>query len=162
MVKTERVPRWVGFVPTLVVVLAMGGCAAAFRPPTVRVAEVRLTAMNFTGGTLRVALEVENPNRYALESRDFRYALSFADGPGDPPSWITMAEGALEETVRVEGGQTAGMQVLVPFEMTSMTAALGRLLRQGELEYRFTGVLLAGTPLGQRRIPFDQRGRFRP
>lgn len=160
--RIERTPRWVGALSALAVVLTLGGCAAAFRPPTVRVAEVRLTAMNFTGGTLRVALEVENPNRYALESRDFRYTLAFADGPGEASSWVTMAEGSVDETVRIEGGRTGEVDVLVPFEMTSMTAALGRLLRQGELEYRFTGVLLAGTPLGQKRIPFDQRGRFRP
>jgi hypothetical protein len=97
------------------VCLAAQACSLAFTPPTVRVAEVRISSVAFTGGSAQVDLEVENPNGYALESRDFRYAL-----------------------------------------------ALRRLLRSGELEYRFTGEIVAGTPLGSRRIPIDQRGRFRP
>jgi len=82
----------------------------------------RVRPLGPTGGSLAVSLEVENPNRYAVEP----------------------------------------VEITVPFEAASVTAALARLLRQGELEYRFSGELLAGTPLGEKRIPFDQRGLFRP
>jgi hypothetical protein len=40
--------------------------------------------------------------------------------------------------------------------------AVGSLLRRGELEYRFNADLKARTPLGTSRIPFDERGVFRP
>jgi hypothetical protein len=59
------------------VCLAAQACSLAFTPPTVRVAEVRISSVAFTGGSAQVDLEVENPNGYALESRDFRYALAF-------------------------------------------------------------------------------------
>lgn len=156
----RRVTRWRA-VLILASVLGVEGCGT-FRPPTVRVAEVRLASMNLSGGLLRVSLDVDNPNRYALESRDFRYALAFAEGTEGEPVWVTLAEGIMADTVRVEGAGERRLEVSIPFDVVSAGAALGRLLRQGELEYRFSGALLAGTPLGERRVPFDQRGRFRP
>lgn len=138
------------------------GCALAFRKPTVSVGEVRLASMGLARGTLLVRLEIDNPNRYALESRDFSYALAFSEGTAPQPVWTTLAEGRLDGVVRAEAGAVTPVDVPVPFDVASVGAALARLLRRGELEYRFSGVLVAGTPLGTKRIPFDQRGLFRP
>lgn len=146
----------------LALLLLVSGCALAYEKPTVTVAQVRLASLGLAGGELAVSLEVENPNRYALESRDFRYALAFAEGGSDAPAWRTLVEGRLDQVVRVPARDVMPLEVTVPFDAASVGAALARLLRQGELEYRFTGELLAGTPLGERRIPFDQRGHFRP
>jgi LEA14-like dessication related protein len=146
----------------VVVCAAAHGCAWSFTPPTVRVAEVRLSSMTFTGGSVRVDLEVENPNRFALESQDFRYTLAFADDTGPGTEWITLSEGRAAEPLRVPARDKGIVTVTVPFDLSAMGAALGRLLRSGELEYRFTGEILARTPLGSRRIPIDQRGLFRP
>lgn len=146
----------------LAVCLSVQACAWAFTPPTVRVESVRLTSLTFTGGAVQVDLEVENPNRFALESEDFRYALSFAEGAGEDRAWVTLAEGSAAEPVRVPAGEKGTVSVVVPFDLASVGAALGRLLRSGELEYRFTGEILARTPLGSRRIPIDQKGLFRP
>jgi len=145
-----------------VIVASLQACAWAFTPPTVRVAEVRLTSLTFTGGAVQVDLEVENPNRFALESRDFRYALSFTQGGGSDSEWVTLAEGRAAEPLRVAARERGIVTVVVPFDLSSLGAALGRLLRSGELEYRFTGEIVARTPLGSRRIPIDQRGLFRP
>lgn len=160
MGKTERRPwRMAGAACALV---GLTACGLAFTPPTVRVAEVTLTSMTFTGGTLVVSLDVENPNRYALESQAFQYAVAFAEGSPDGEAWITLARGEHPDTVRIPGGETARVELRVPFEMASLGAAMGRLLRRGELEYRFSGELRAGTPVGAKRVPFDQRGLFRP
>ena len=143
-------------------VLLAGGCALSFKAPTVRVAEVRVTSMTLTGGSVRVAVDVHNPNGYTLESHDLDYTVFFAgSGEGDE-RWAPLARGRMDRLVRVEGGATERVEVDVPFDVRSAGAALGRLLRQGELEYRFAGALQAGTPLGVRRIPFDQRGIIRP
>ncbi|MHB1192531.1 MAG: LEA/WHy family protein [Longimicrobiales bacterium] len=146
----------------LVPLLVVAGCALAYKAPTLTVGEVRLASMGLTGGSLAVTLEVENPNRYALESRAFRYALAFSEGSPDAPVWSTLLEGQLDRVVRFAGQAVEPVEITVPFEAASMGAALARLLRQGELEYRFSGELIAGTPLGEKRIPFDQRGLFRP
>ena len=142
--------------------MVVAGCGLAFKQPTVTVAEVRLAAVNLTGGSVLVQLDVVNPNRYALASEDFRYALSFGSGEGETARWNTLAEGHLPDTVRIPAGETGRVEVVVPFDLAAVGAALGRLLGQGVLEYRFSGELRAGTPLGTRRIPFDQRGTLRP
>ena len=77
-------------------------------------------------------------------------------------SWSTLAEGRLADTVRFPARGTGAAEIAVPFGLASVGAAVTRLLGQGGLEYRFSGELLAGTPIGIRRIPFDQRGLFRP
>lgn len=140
----------------------LSGCALFFKQPTVSVGEVRLASLTLTGGTVMVQLDVSNPNRYALESQSFRYALAFASHEGGEPRWTTLAEGELADTVRVPAHGTARVEASVPFDLAAVGAALARLLRQGELEYRFSGELRAGTPLGRRGIPFDERGRIRP
>jgi LEA14-like dessication related protein len=142
--------------------LVVAGCSLAYKAPTLTVGEVRLASMGLSGGSLAVSLEVENPNRYALESRAFRYALAFSEGSPGAPVWKTLVEGQLDRVVRVPGHAVEPVEIIVPFGAASVGAALSRLLRQGELEYRFSGELLAGTPLGEKRIPFDQRGLFRP
>ena len=54
------------------------------------------------------------------------------------------------------------VEVDVPFEYATVGMVVGQLLREGELEYRFTGVLTARTPVGRMRVTFDERGVFRP
>jgi len=63
---------------------------------------------------------------------------------------------------RVTRGAAGAAEIVVPFDLASVGAALTRLLGQGGLEYRFSGELLAGTPVGIKRIPFDQRGFLSP
>ena len=146
--------------PLAAVLLA--GCAWAFTPPTVEVADVRLASMSFTGGALSVRLRIQNPNRYALESEDFTYGLTYAEGEGPDARWTTLSSGQVADTIRVPAHETQEVTVEVPFDLGAVASALARLQRNGGLEYRFTGQILARTPLGRRRIPIDQRGFFRP
>ena len=162
MTRERRGAAWMATLGMLIGCLNLAGCSWAYKRPTVTVAEVRLAAITLTGGSVLVQLDVMNPNRFALESRDFRYVLAFASGEGDEVRWTTLSEGVLADTVRVPAGGTGRVEARVPFDFTTVGAALGRLLRQGELEYRFSGELRAGTPLGGRRVPFDERGRIRP
>jgi LEA14-like dessication related protein len=152
---------------TLPMALGLVGCSLVFKRPTVRVGEVRLESMNLGGGTLAVILNIENPNRFALESQDFRYALSFLNERGaasDPASesWIRLAEGQMAEPVKIPAHQNGSVTLHVPFDLATVGLAAGRLLRQGALEYRFSGELRFHTPVGGKRLPFDERGTFRP
>jgi LEA14-like dessication related protein len=140
--------------------LALPGCGLAFQEPTVKVAEMRQAAVGLQGGTLDVGVQVYNPNRYALTAEDLTYRLSFLDDAGDDPGWLALADGDMAAPVRVEAGETGTVIVEVPFDFASLGAALGRLLRRGELEYRFTGALTVRAPVGRMRVAFDERGIF--
>jgi LEA14-like dessication related protein len=146
----------------LVAVVTCTGCGLAFQEPTFAVAEVRLASLGLGGGTLTVALDIDNPNRYALESEDFQYRLDFLDDLTSEEPWLTLAEGRVDESVRIPARESGSVRVDIPFEFGAVGMALGGLLRRGELEYRFTGELRVRTPLGASRVPFDERGVFRP
>ena len=146
----------------LVAVAVCAGCGLAFQEPTVTVTEVRLASLGLGGGTRTVVLDIHNPNRYAVESDDFQYRLEFLDDVTAEEPWLTLAEGRVEESVRIPSRERGPVRVDIPFEFGAVGMALGGLLRRGELEYRFTGELRARTPLGAPRVPFDERGVFRP
>jgi len=128
----------------------------------VTVADVRLTALSITGGTVTVGLEIDNPNGYALEGEDVRYALSFAEGGEAETEWLLLSEGVVTEPVRIPSRDKGRVDIALPFQFSTVGIALGSLLRRGELEYRFSGELRVRTRFGGSRVPFDERGIFRP
>lgn len=144
----------------LALTLGAGGCLT-FRQPTMTVAEVRLASIGLTGGTVGVTLDVDNPNDYRLESEGLRYRLQFADDRSGDRTWVTLADASDDQRVSIPAGAAASVELRVPFEMGSLGSALARLLRRGELEYRLTGELQVTAPR-RVRVPFDQRGVFRP
>ncbi len=146
--------------PALLLAVVASGCLA-FQQPTLGVAELRLGSIGLGGGTVGVTLSVDNPNDYALESEGFRYRLQFSDGAGGEGRWVTLADGRDDRRVSIPAGDTASVELDVPFDMAPLGTALGRLLRRGELEYRFTGELQVTAPR-RVRVPFDRRGVFRP
>ncbi|HSM62268.1 MAG TPA: LEA type 2 family protein [Longimicrobiales bacterium] len=146
----------------LTLALAVSGCAFGFEQPTLRVTEVRLAAVGLSGGTLTVRLDVDNPNDYPLEGERFRYRLAFADERDGSSEWVTLADGSLDDRIRVPANGTGSVDVDVPFEFASAGMALSSLLRSGELEYRFSGEIRVRGRLGGSRIPFDERGVFSP
>lgn len=157
---TTRSARMLGAV--LLVALAAGGCSLIFQKPTVRVAEVSLTSLDLRGGEVAVVLSIDNPNRFALNGEDFQYELAFADQNGGTPTWLTLAEGRVTEPIRIPAQDVGTVEVVVPFGLSALGGAVSRLLRSGELDYRFTGEVRFGTPAGSARVPFDERGTFRP
>jgi LEA14-like dessication related protein len=146
----------------LAAVAIFAGCGLAFQEPTFTVTEVRLASLGLGGGTLAVVLDIDNPNRYALESEDFQYRLEILDDVMAEEPWLTLAEGRLEESVRIPSRESGTVRAEIPFEFGAVGMAVGGLLRRGELEYRFTGELGVRTPLGAPRVAFDERGVFRP
>ena len=152
-----RVARLVG---ALALSAAAAGCLT-FQRPTLSVAEVRLASIGLTGGTIGVTLSVDNPNDYKLESEGFGYKLQFSDGTGGDEAWVTLADARDDRKVSIPAGDTTSVELDVPFDMAPLGTALARLLRRGELEYRFTGELQVTAPR-RVRVPFDRRGVFRP
>lgn len=144
-------------------VMAVSGCSMLVDEPLVRVADVQAASIGLTGGTLRVIVELENPNRFGLKSNYFNYRLELAEEPGvETTMWRTLFDGEREGVVEIPSHQTARVEVEVPFEYAEVGVVVGRLLREGELEYRFSGSLEFRTPVGGIHVPFDEQGTFRP
>ena len=158
-----RVPPGARRVGLLSMVLALTGCTLLIEEPQVRVVDVQAASIGLRGGTLTVLVEVENPNRFGLQSEVFSYRLDLAEQPGDESTeWRTLFDGAYEGLVEIPAHESARVEVDVPFEYGTVGVVVGRLLRQGELEYRFSGSLQFPLPVGNVQVPFDERGTFRP
>jgi hypothetical protein len=152
----------------LTLALVVSGCASLVKEPQVSLAQIGLSSIGLTGATARVDLEVMNPNAFSLDARAVEYELAFF--PDDLPAgqsvpaggWRTLATGRTAEELRLAGGETTPVTVLVPFSYSELGAAASRLLQDGTLRYRFTGAFTVGSPLGDIRIPFDRDGVLDP
>ncbi len=149
----------------LVLFAALGACASLVREPSVALSQVELRGIGLAGATVRVELDVVNPNRFGLESKALDYVLSYAATPdtGSTPEgreWRLLAEGRTAEAVDLPSRDTARVTLDVPFQYRDVGPALLALLREGTLEYRFEGAFSVGSPVGTLRVPFDRIGRL--
>lgn len=145
-------------------VLLLSACSAFYQRPTVRVARVALASLSLTGGgTVEVSLEVVNPNGFDLETRGYRYALTYPDtDPDGDTLWVPLVEEDRERVVVLAAEDTTRLTLDVPFDLETLGRAAGRLLRHGALDYRFNGAVRLQTPVGGVEAPFDERGTLRP
>ena len=148
-------------VGAMVLPAGASGCALLFKNPTVSIADVTVSSVGLTGATAQVALEVANPNGYALTAEGVRYRLSFADAQADE-GWRTLAEGETEEKVVIAARDTTQFRLSVPFTYASLGRALQNLLSSGSLPYRLDGDVKIDAPVRDVRVSFDRRGSLEP
>lgn len=164
---------WSGrLAPVLVAGLALGaaGCASWVQEPEVRGVQVGLAQVGLAGATARVVLDVFNPNGFGLDAKVVEYTLAFLPAgsgveEGDPvpdDAWRALASGLSRDGIRLAAEDSTQVTIDVPFEYRAIGEALDGLLRDGGLRYRFSGAFTVGTPIGDRRIPFDGTGLIRP
>jgi LEA14-like dessication related protein len=147
---------------TLYVVIAtvLAGCGSAiFREPEVHLENVQLAGLGLRGGTLKVTVEIGNPNPFALGADEVHYRLEIAEaaGPTDT-TWVDLANGSYAEGISVGAGRTERVVVPVEFTYAGLGGAASSVLRAGTFAYRATGTVDVSTPLGSRRVPFDRGG----
>jgi hypothetical protein len=141
------------------VALAALGCASAakhlFTAPTVAFRGVALESFSPFGGRVRVNLLVHNPNPYSLSTSGMTYELFVRDT-------IALARGA-DTLHRTVGGHDS-LIVALPLDVSLRGVALAAnsVVGYGIVPYRLVGDVTADTPIGSRRIPFDQKGEFAP
>jgi LEA14-like dessication related protein len=141
------------------VALAALGCASAakhlFTAPTVVFRGVALESISPFGGRVRVNLLVHNPNPYSLSTSAMSYELFVRDT-------IALARGS-DTLHRTVGGHDS-LLVALPLDVSlrGLALAANSIVGYGMVPYRLVGDINAETPIGSRRIPFDQKGEFAP
>ena len=132
------------------------GCAAlgqrVFREPEVQFRRLGISGLGLTGGSLDVVLAVYNPNGYNLDATRLTYNLVLDS--------IPFAKGALDEKFTVQERDTTEVRLPISFTWRGIGEAGRQLLNQGVVNYRVTGDVTVGTPLGNFTRPYDQRGRY--
>jgi LEA14-like dessication related protein len=135
------------------------GCASAakhlFTAPTVVFRGVALEGITPFGGRVRVNLLVRNPNPYSLSTSGMTYELFVRDT-------IAVARG-IDTLHRTVGGHDS-LLVGLPLDVSlrGLMLAANSVVGYGMVPYRLIGNVTADTPIGSRKIPFDQKGEFAP
>ena len=126
-----------------------------FTAPTVAFRGVALEGIGLTGGRVRVNLMVRNPNRYSLSTVGMTYRLLVRDS-------VEVARG--EDTTRrtVAGHDSTLFSLPLDVSFRGLSTAANAVVAYGLIRYRLVGDVVADTPIGERRIPFDQKGDFAP
>lgn len=145
-------------------ILALTGLLAATCMPTVRQPEVwlsgaRLASLGIGGGVIDVELEVYNPNDFTVRAGGLTYDVDF-EAPGGE-GWLDLAEGRIEENLRVQSGDTASVVVPVEFSYSGLGGAIRGLLDRGAFEYRVSGLIAVEEPI-VRDIRYRHTGTFTP
>jgi LEA14-like dessication related protein len=123
--------------------------------------DVRVASLGISGGVAALVLEIDNPNRFALQMDALRYRIQVSGGAG-ATSWDTLAEGVVEQSVRVPGRETAQVSVDVPFRYSALGTALGGLIQGRGVPYRLEGEV-QGRGLGMNRaLTFRSEGALTP
>jgi LEA14-like dessication related protein len=155
-----RIPM-TGIAVALLLIAILSGCASMVRTPAVAIVDVRLASLGLSGGAAALVLEIDNPNRFALQMDGLSYRIQVSSG-GATSSWETLAEGRVDQPVRIEGRDSARVTVEVPFRYSALGAAVGALLQGRGVPYRLEGEVL-GRGLGlNRALTFRSEGALSP
>lgn len=124
-----------------------------YQPPTVALRNVAVDGIGLTGGSLRVALLVRNPNFYSLSTAGMRYQLLVGDS-------VTIATGVDSTHRRVAANDSTIVELPVQVSWQGLSAAGRSIAASGLVPYQLVGTITLDTPLGTHDIPVNQRGRF--
>lgn len=136
------------------------GCGRAWvRAPEVRLEGVQLGGLGLRGGTLLVALRVDNPNPFGLQAQRLEYDIAVRP-PGDnaDSAWVPFARGTVERTYDLPAGQSVRLEVPVAFEYEGLGEAAASIFRAGTVAFRAQGTVAVRTPLGTLPVPFRREG----
>lgn len=144
-------------------VMAAGatGCSAFFTAPGVEVVAVNLADVGFTGATARVALDVDNPNRFGITLQEIRYALEVATD-SSATRWNELGRGDGGNEVTLPSREVTRVTLDLPFQYSALGVAFTAAMRDGAVRYRIIGDLRARGPSGTIQRPFTTQGIFRP
>jgi LEA14-like dessication related protein len=140
------------------VLLALGCASAAkhlFTAPTVAFRGVALEGITPLGGRIRVNLLVRNPNPYSLSTSGMTYELFVRDT-------IAVARGVDTMHRTVSGHDSLIVGLPLDVSLRGLTMAATAVVGYGMVPYRLVGDVIADTPIGSRKVPFDQKGEFAP
>ena len=133
------------------------GCASlarqAFVEPVVTLQNVRLNGVGLQGGNMDVILNVYNPNGYRLDATRVNYRLLIGDN-------VDVAQGTITDRLTVQQNDSTRVTIPVSFTFRGIGEAGRQLLNTGAVNYRVTGDVAVGTPVGSFTVPYSTTGRF--
>ena len=139
-----------------VTVAGASGCATlgrkVFKEPVVNFQQLSISGLGLTGGSLDVVLSVYNPNNFRLDASRLTYNLMIDS--------VRFGSGALDQKFTVQSGDSTIVRLPINFTYAGIGEAGRQLLNTGSVNYRVSGDMTVGTPLGNFTRPYDRTGRY--
>ncbi len=130
------------------------GCAGFYRAPEITFSGVALDGVGRRGASFDIALDVRNPNRYALGLDEMTYRLTVAGAE--------VASGAIPEAVRIGAKSSATVRLPVSLQWSQLSAGGWQILESGRADYVVEGEAGFSTPAGHFRRPYRRVGTIQP
>ena len=139
------------------VVFAIAGCASlgalgGFTQPVVNFKDLRVRGLGLTGGSLDAYLNVYNPNGFKLDATRLTYTVKVGDNP--------LGTGALDQRFTVQDKDSTTVRIPIDFTYNGIGNVAKQMMNNGSADYRVSGDVSVGTPVGNFTIPYDRTGRF--
>ena len=139
-----------------VTVAGASGCATlgrkVLKEPVVNFQQLSISGLGLTGGSLDVVLSVYNPNNFRLDASRLTYNLMIDS--------VRFGSGALDQKFTVQSGDSTIVRLPINFTYAGIGEAGRQLLNTGSVNYRVSGDMTVGTPLGNFTRPYDRTGRY--
>jgi len=130
------------------------GCATfkytSFERPHVQLESVSVTGLGLSGGSLRLELDVYNPNEYAVRGSAFRGRLKLEG--------TQFGEILFDRGFELPAQAHTTLEVPMQFTWEGVGAAARGLLARGSVSYELGGALFVDTPGGDKRVEIDTGG----
>lgn len=111
---------------------------------------VEITGLGLSGGSLRLGLDIYNPNGYELRSRSLEAALTLGE--------THFGDAALQRDVVLPARSHTRVGVPLAFTWSGVGAAARSLLSRGSVYYDLAGRMRVETPRGERSVPLRADG----
>jgi len=141
------------------VFLGLAACSSAVQEPEVRLDGVSVGSIGLDGGTLRVRLNVVNPNSFGLQAEGLDYVIEVADDGRDGEAWDTLSVGRFDDRITVEADDSAFVEIPIRFRYRDLGTAVSSLLSTGSFDYRITGSVQLREPM-RRTFRFNETGNI--
>ena len=148
--------RGIALAAAAVAFAATAGCSTlgrqAFAEPIVTLKDVQVASLGLIGGNLNVKLNVYNPNGFRLDATKLTYRLLVDSTP--------LANGIMDSRFTVQDKDSTTVTIPVQFNWSGLGAGVRSIFNTGALNYRVTGDVTVGTPVGNFTVPFSHTGLY--
>jgi len=138
---------------------ALTACSSVVEEPEVKLDGISVGSIGLEGGTLRVRLNVINPNSFGLQAEGLDYLIEVAEEGENEASWDTLSLGSYDQRITVEADDSAFVEIPIRFRYRDLSGAIGSLLATGSFDYRISGNVQLREPM-RRSFDFSRSGNI--
>lgn len=118
--------------------------------PVVKVQQIEVAGASLSAINLIVTLQVDNPNRFAMNLSQLKYSVTALD--------LVVAQGAYAERVSIPGESRAAVRLPVTINsQNAMSLAKAMFQTTKELTALIKATAMFDTPIGEMKVDFEDR-----